>query len=385
MKTKKSLHGTRILVIYFVAGAIASRLLAACSTTYGAKVATAVSIPSVAPTVSPVASFSPSPSTPEQEIRSRLSAISPVTIYSGPGTQHPSVGALEAGANAQVIETGEGNWMKIVCPDGIAESCWVLWDPNSIYFYEGPPITLNIPDPATLKFETVATETSPDGAWETLVTKSETVRLAAGAMDVWFFYVELKVTSQHDGRTWTPVSDWHAAGLGQEEPPQIFHWSKDGRFLYYTSLAYPDGACVFYDNIGESLDRLDLTDGSVAALQPPHARGVLAISPDETMIAYLYGENNSIERHLVVRELATAYGDDPSRQNAVKWEIALDLGWPTQVSEIAWTPDSKKVVVTVIEFSDYCQPPTRIVDWKLDVETGEWAKISDSLFPTATP
>jgi hypothetical protein len=137
-----------------------------------------------------------------------------VTIYSGPGKDYAPVGILEAGASAQVIETKEGNWMQIVCPEGIAEGCWVLWSPNALFPYEGPAVTLKIPDPASLKFETVATETSPDGRWQALVTKSEAVLFTPDNLDAWFFYVELKVASQEDGKSWTPVSEWHAAGLG---------------------------------------------------------------------------------------------------------------------------------------------------------------------------
>jgi hypothetical protein len=334
----------------------------------------------VAITPTPLVSSSP---TSSEEITSRISAINSVTIYSGPGDGYMPIGTLEAGANVQVLETGDGNWMRIVCPDGIVDSCWVLWDPNAIYLYEGAPTTLNIPDPASLKFETINTETSPDGRWQTLVTKSEAVSLAADNTDPWFFYVELKVASRDNGTIWTPVSEWHAAGLGQEEPPHLFHWSKDGRFLYYTSLAYPDGACVFYDNIGDSLDRLDLTDGSVAALQPPYAQGILAISPDETMIAYLHSETYSYDQHLVVRDLA-AYRDDVS-EDSVKWQFLLDVAWPSQVSQIVWSTDNTKAVVTVTEFADYCQPPASITDWELNVETGEYVKISETIFPTATP
>jgi hypothetical protein len=249
MNTKKSPDGVGNLVICFLA-AIAVLLLAGCTPMSQVDAATAVSIPMETPAASSAPTVKPSPTSLEG-IASRISVVSPATIYSGPGTEHPPAGILEAGANAQVLERGEGNWMKIVCPDGAVGSCWVLWEPNILYLYDGPPKTLNIPDPASLKFETVTTETSPDGNWQAVVTKSEVISLAPDGTDPWFFYTELKVTSQQDGRTWTPVSEWHAAGLGQEEPPQIFHWSKDGRFLYFTGLAYPDGACVYYDNNGE--------------------------------------------------------------------------------------------------------------------------------------
>ena len=384
MQTKKLYQGAGNTGIYLLSGVIAFILLTACTTTSETEVVTAVPSPSAVPTSSPAPTASPSPTSTEEEITSRISAIVPVTIYSGPGINHAPVGILETGASAQVSEYGEGNWLKMVCPDGMRDSCWILWDPNTFVLYEGPVVPLNIPDPASLNFETITTETSPDGRWQALVTKSEAVSFIPD-MDAWFFYVELKVTSQEDGTTWTPVSEWHAAGLGQEEPPQPFHWSKDGRFLYYTSRSYPDGGCVFYDNIGNSFDRLDLADGSVTALQPPHARGILAISPDETLIAYLHHETFVSDQVLVIRELASAFGAHTS-QDTVKWQIPLDAVHSNKVSEIAWSSDNAKVVVRVHEFTNPsdCRP-TGVADWELDVETGEFVKTSTTIFPTATP
>ena len=390
MKTKKSHLEISSRVIYVLAGLIASLLLTACITAPSeAGVVTVVSSPSAVPTSSPTPTATPtatpSPDSTEEEITSRISAIVPLTIYGSPSDDAAPVGTLEAGLSAQVTEYGEGNWLKMVCPDGMGDSCWILWDPNTFVIYEGPAVTLNIPDPASLQFETISTELSPDGRWQALVTKSETVLFVAEKPDARFFYVELKVTSQEDGRSWTPVSEWHAAGLGQEEPPQPFHWSKDGRFLYYTDIAYPDGACVFYDNIGDSLDRLDLSDGSVAALQPPHAGGILVISPDETMIAYLHHETFVSDEILVIRELASAYGED-TRQESVKWEIPLDVLSSSQVSEISWSTDNAKVVVRVDEFTNPADcRPTGTADWELDVETGEFVKTSTTVLPTATP
>lgn len=145
------------------------------------------------------------------------------------------------------------------------------------------------------------TTTSPNGRWLAESIQSEWVYFTEGGEP--YFYTALTVTALDGGTTWTPVSEWHAAGLGEESPSKIFRWSNDSRFVYYTSIAYPDGACVFYNNIGGCLDRLDVTDGSVAALQPPRAGGILAISPDDQLLAYLGGDG------LVVRDLATAYDD----------------------------------------------------------------------------
>jgi len=57
---------------------------------------------------------------------------------------------------------------------------------------------------------------------------------------------------------------------------------------------------------------------------------------------------------------------------------------PVNISQIAWSPDSRQVLVTVTELADNCQP-TSATDWELDVATGEFVEISNSVFPTATP
>jgi len=296
-----------------------------------------------------------------------VSAVNAVTIYSGPGREYTPAGTLEAGASAGVTDDSQGDWLNILCPDGIAGSCWIVWDWNSLYLYEGTPIALDIPDPASLNIESSRSVTSPDGRWQAQSTRSESVSFISE--ESWHFYVELKVTSLEDGTTWTPVSEWHGAGLGEEDAPNPFYWSKDGRFLYYTSIAYPDGACAFYDNIGDYLDRLDLTNGSVAALQPPYARGILTISPDEQLLAYLS------DGSLVVRELATAYdGGSGTGQDSVKWQVPLDGVGPGQVSKIAWTPDSRQVSVKVTQLADNCQLASQST-WELDVETGAFTAL----------
>ena len=368
----------RIVSLPFVA-----MILVACTTTREIEVATAVPIP-VEPQLT--ATMIPTTAPTSDEIASRISIVNPVTTYSGPGNDYPRAGILEAGTKARVIETREGGWMKIDCPDGIAGSCWVAWDMNDIHSYEGPPITLNIPDPSTLKIESTNETTSPDGRWQALVTQTETISL--GIEDPWFFYAELIITSLEDDTTWKPVSMWHYFGIGNEYAPMPFHWSQDGRYLYYTSLFDLHGACVSM-NIGERLDRLDLTDGTVATLQPPHAFRLLSISPDETRMAYLGGQsivNFTNHQVLIVRELETAYAEGAAGQDSVLWEIPLDISWPTAVSEIAWPPDSRRLFVTATTLADavLCNKASTTT-WEIDIETGEFVEVSNTVFPTATP
>ena len=347
--------------------------------------ATAVRSPSVSSEPAPTSTASPI-STPTTEIAPRVSAVISLTIYSGPGSEYPEAGTLEARANARLFETREGGWMNIECPNGITGPCWILWDMNVIHSYEGPPLTLDIPDPASLKIESTNSTTSPNGRWQALVTQTESVPLDGEF--AFFFHTELIVTSLEDGRTWTPVSEWHVYGIGHEYSPMPYHWSQDGRYLYYTSLFDLHGACVSM-NIGETLGRLDLTNGTVTALQPPHAFRLVSISPDETKIAYLGGQNIvNFTNHqiLIVRELAQSYDERATGHDSVLWQIPLEIAWPTAVSEITWSPDSRKILVTATTLADevLCTKASTTT-WELDVETGEFFEVSKTVFPTATP
>ena len=343
--------------------------------------------PSLAKTAALAPTASPSLDTvppPENQIGPHISAVNPVTIYSGPGNQHPPLGVLDAGVAAGVIGETEGDywpdrWLNISCPEGTAGECWVLWDMNALFFYEGPPVTLNIPDPATLKIETNRTDTSPDGSWQVQSTESEAVAL--GPEEASYFYVEFTVTSLADGASWTPVSEWHAYGLGLETAPRPFHWSQDGRYLYYTSLVVPDGGCGFFANSGESLDRLDLTDGAVSAMQPPHSRWILAISPDENRMAYLSYQDGYI---LVVRDLEGAYTQGTTGDYSIQWQVPLEVIPPEVVSQITWSLDNQRVLLTVTEVAPNCQP-AKATEWRLDVATGEFVEASTTIFPTPTP
>jgi hypothetical protein len=362
---------------------LAITLLVAC-TTPQVEMATAVRSPSVTSEPAPTSTASPMPA-PSTETASRISAVIPVTIYGGPGSEYPHKGTLEAGANARLLETREGGWMNFECPNDVTGRCWILWDMNAIHSYEGPPMTLNIPDPASLKIESMNSTISPDGRWQALVTQTESVALDGES--AFFFYTELIVTSLEDRRIWKPVSEWHVYGIGHEFAPMPFHWSQDGRYLYYTSLFDLHGACVSM-NIGESLDRLDLMDGTVTALQSPFAFRLLSISPDETRIAYLGGQNITDfteQQNVIVRELKTAHTGGNAGQESVLWQISLDIAWPTAVSEIAWSPDNRKVMVTATTIADDICSKASSTTWELDIATGELVEVSSTIFPTPTP
>lgn len=319
-------------------------------------------------TVKPTSTAVPSPVLTVTAVPSRwISALSPVIIYSGPGRDYEPVGTLEAGEAVAVLGDTQNNWIPVACPTSDGEGCWTFWDWAVLISYDGLPRTLTIPDPTTLEMMITETAVSPDGNWQAKISRSETIQSDAGEVD--FFYVELKVTSLSDGTTWMPVSEWHIGGLGEEGPPRVFHWSVNGRYLYYTSTFDNHGAeCGLYFNFGDYFSRLDLNDGIVASLFSPQLQGVLSISPDETQIAYVSGPS------LFVEDLETTFKDRTANQDSVKWQIPLDVVWPVQVSEVAWSPDDPQVLVTATLRGEGCQVASQTT-WALNLQSGELSEI----------
>lgn len=324
--------------------------------------------PEATATVKPTSTAVPSPVPTVTAVPSHwISAISPVTICNGPGREYEPVGTLEAGEAVAVLGDTQNNWIPVACPTSDGEGCWTFWDWAALISYDGLPRTLTFPDPGTLEMMITETAVSPDGNWQAKISRSETIQSDAGEVD--FFYVELKVTSLSDGTTWMPVSEWHIGGLGEEGPPRVFHWSVNGRYLYYTSTFDNHGAeCGLYFNFGDYFNRLDLNDGSVASLFSPQLQGVLSISPDETQIAYVSGPS------LFVQDLETAFKSHTATQDSVKWQIPLDVVWPVQVSEVAWSPDDQQVLVTATLRGEDCQVASQTT-WALNLQSGELSEI----------
>ena len=79
------------------------------------------------------------------------------------------------------------------------------------------------------------------------------------------YYTQLKVKKTDGTVEWTVVDEWSRSGLGYTTP-QPFHWSRDGRYLYFTNEPVPDGCGLFVN--GSDLHRIDLSDGSVTELVP---------------------------------------------------------------------------------------------------------------------
>jgi dipeptidyl aminopeptidase/acylaminoacyl peptidase len=162
--------------------------------------------------------------------------------------------------------------------------------------------------------------TSPDGEW-----------LAEGVRESQFepceYRTRLTVTSADGAVSWKVWNGVQNCGLGSTDPVP-FHWSQDGSYLYFTNVPRPDG-CVQFVN-GSDLHRVELATGQVTHLMP-EAGLWLALSPDETRLAYIaYGG-----RGLVIRDLASGS----------EREIKLPEG--AQAGHIVWSPDQRALLFTL--------------------------------------
>ncbi len=165
--------------------------------------------------------------------------------------------------------------------------------------------------------------TSPDGIW---VAKT-TVALPLGSQNQ--YYTHLSVSHTAEELVWIIEDAWQEWGLGYTIPHPL-HWSRDGYHLYFTHRPVPDGCSVFVN--GQDLYEFDLRRGSARELAPPVGFW-LALSPDETQLAYIGFRN----RGLVVRDLASA----------VERESVLDPGDSYQAGHIIWSPDGAGLVLTL--------------------------------------
>ncbi|MFN2136518.1 MAG: hypothetical protein ACK2UK_11225 [Candidatus Promineifilaceae bacterium] len=178
----------------------------------------------------------------------------------------------------------------------------------------------------------ISEDLSPDGRWRAIVRTSDTVLPQEG--DETFpngrYFVELVVDQVDGPQSWTAVSEWRGAGLGQTYPQPV-RWSADGRYLYYANVAQPDG-CSMLANGGD-LWRLDLQSGEVSEIAP-YIGLVMALSSDEARLAV----NASYGRGFLLRDLATGVEQPvPLPEAAQGWAIA----------DIQWSPDGRAVLLVM--------------------------------------
>lgn len=176
---------------------------------------------------------------------------------------------------------------------------------------------------------------SPDGLWRA----EGQLAYVTQKGNVEGYRTTLQVSRVDGSASWMLVDTMQGAGLGYTVP-EIYHWSPSGDYLYFTNRAVPDG-CAFFVN-GSDLYRADLHSGEVVEVMPGLARS-LALSPDETMVAYFpWGPGPD----LILRDLATG------NERHVTWEIPFD-----NPGNIVWAPDGRSLALTLSTNS--CIPP----DW----------------------
>ena len=162
---------------------------------------------------------------------------------------------------------------------------------------------------------------SPDGHW-----------IAEGALQEFWgepceVHTSLTVKRVAGSQAWEVWSDKQNCGLGGSIPIAL-QWSSDGQRFYFTNLVLSDG-CAEFSN-GSDLHQVNLNTGAVKQIAPAIG-SALALSPDETQLAYMG------QRGLIVRDLISG----------VERESALPTG--AQAGRLLWSPDGSALVFTLTE------------------------------------
>jgi hypothetical protein len=117
------------------------------------------------------------------------------------------------------------------------------------------------------------------------------------------------------------------------EYPSPFHWSSDGKTLYFTHQGFQDG-CFSYAAGGKGLFSLDLATGKVRTILHEFA-SQMKFSPDESMLAFVdYGRTG-----LQVLDVAT--GDKIEFEHLYPDLLTNQYG-------LVWSPNNDQVAFTIL-------------------------------------
>lgn len=237
-----------------------------------------------------------------------------------------------------LLNTGTSGGLR-----GLADGTSPAWRP--IVGEPGPAPTPDYRSAAAFSSHT-STSTSPDGLWvaEGLYAFPMVDGRATGDR----YYTRLVVARADGSAAWTVADEWLDWGLGYTMP-QPFHWSRDGRYLYFTNRPVPDG-CGYFVNGGD-LQRVDLHNGRVTQVAPMLGFW-LALSPDERTLAAACGER------LILRDLTTS----AQREVAL---VPADVFAP--LGKIVWAPDGSALVLA--KANGACSPNTTHTILRVDVAT----------------
>ncbi|MAT96324.1 MAG: hypothetical protein CL608_04205 [Anaerolineaceae bacterium] len=165
---------------------------------------------------------------------------------------------------------------------------------------------------------------SPDGQWRayTLLTFVEEDGQVVG------YQTELTVSELAGDISWVAYSTLQGAGMGFDVPTVVL-WSEDGRSLFFTLRATPDGCGGFVGQFDSGLYRLDLASGAVERLEVSGA-----LSPDGMTVAQLVWEP----------ALAVALYDLASQTTTtIAWDVAWERG--NGAVNLVWSPDSQAIAL----------------------------------------
>lgn len=193
------------------------------------------------------------------------------------------------------------------------------------------PIPTNTPSPTPVP--TPLIDSSPDGQW-TATFFMEGPYAVAGDQEK--YHVQLTLARRDGSVRWMVVDEVRDYGLGYDVP-SLFKWSQDGRYLYFTNQAVPDG-CGIAD-IHSNLNRVDLTTGKTSVIVP----SVLIspkLSPDERTLAYLEFEGGD-QFKLVLHDLANG------KERSTEFQAE-------QAANSVWSPDGRFLILTFA--SHACDP-----------------------------
>lgn len=171
---------------------------------------------------------------------------------------------------------------------------------------------------------------SPNGQWIAVVV---IMFPQAGADDR--YYTQLKLIKTDQSLAWTVVDEWLNWGLGYTTP-SVVRWSQDGRYVYLQDTATADGCQPF--PFPSHIRRVDLATGEVTTITPQEGT-VLAFSNDDTRLALA---TNAGRLQVVEVSAGEAF------------EIDLELPADSGVADIAWSPDHRELLLTLIRVEDAC-------------------------------
>ena len=196
-----------------------------------------------------------------------------------------------------------------------------------------PEATNDLPAPTDLAMTTEQFP-SPNGRYVAMVSQSKPIVIDNSEQ----FYAA--ITIEEGERQWEVLSNWYGYGLGYIFP-DVVQWSTNGRYLYYTHREASDGCSIFPKATG--LYRFDTETATTADLLPSGFTRNLALSPDESQIAYTQFEGQSIMA--VVRNI------ENSDERSV---VVVDNLTSAQAGSLVWSPDGSYFLFTIAH--EPCSP-----------------------------